>query len=60
VKIYASGNIIKNVKSIVVPNSGGMVGIEVAAGMGIVAGEVSKGLMVISDVSEDDMDTEKR
>ena len=32
--IHVSGNIIKNVKSVVVPNSGGMVGIEVAAAMG--------------------------
>jgi L-cysteine desulfidase len=55
VKIYVSGNIIKNVKSVVVPNSGGMVGIEVSAGMGIIAGKASKGLMVISDISKDDM-----
>ena len=55
VKIYASGNIIKNVKSVVVPNSGGMVGVNVAAAMGIVAGQVQKGLMVISKVTEDDM-----
>ena len=55
VKVYASGNIIKNVKSVVVPNSGGMVGVKAAAGMGIIAGKVDKGLMVISDVSEADM-----
>ena len=55
VKIYASGNIIKNVKSVVVPNSGGMVGIEVSAAMGIIAGQVQKGLMVISKVNEADM-----
>ncbi len=54
-KIFASGNIIKNVKSVVVPNSGGMVGVEVATGMGIIAGKVEKGLMVISDVDEADM-----
>ncbi len=55
VKIYASGNIIKNVKSVVVPNSGGMVGVKVAAGMGIIAGKVEKGLMVISNVNDADM-----
>jgi L-cysteine desulfidase len=54
-KIYASGNIIKNVKSVVVPNSEGMVGIEVSAAMGIIAGQVQKGLMVISNVTEKDM-----
>jgi L-cysteine desulfidase len=35
------GNIIKNVKSVVVPGSGGMVGIEASAAMGIVAGDRS-------------------
>ncbi|MCK5684642.1 serine dehydratase subunit alpha family protein [bacterium] len=55
VKIYVSGNIIKNVKSVVVPNSGGMIGIEVSAAMGIVAGKVQKGLMVISQVNDADM-----
>ena len=55
VKIYASGNIIKNVKSVVVPNSGGMLGVKVSAAMGIIAGKVEKGLMVISDVNEGDM-----
>ena len=53
--IYVSGNIIKNVKSVVIPNSGGMIGIEVAAAMGIIAGQVQKGLLVISDVNETDM-----
>ncbi len=55
VDIYASGNIIKNVKSVVVPNSGGMVGIEVAAAMGIIAGDSSKDLMVISEITEAEM-----
>lgn len=48
--ISISGNIIKNVKSVVVPNSGGMVGIAVSAAMGAFAGDPSKELMVISDV----------
>ncbi|NCC25862.1 MAG: serine dehydratase subunit alpha family protein [Deltaproteobacteria bacterium] len=55
VTIYVSGNIIKNVKSVVVPGSGGMVGIETAAAMGIVAGDCKKDLMVISDITEEDM-----
>lgn len=49
--ISISGNIIKNVKSVVVPNSGGMVGIAVSAAMGAFAGDPNKELMVISDVS---------
>ncbi|WP_319781157.1 L-serine ammonia-lyase, iron-sulfur-dependent, subunit alpha [Maridesulfovibrio sp.] len=56
VKIFVSGNIIKNVKSVVVPNSGGMIGIETAAAMGIVAGDCKKDLMVISSVTEHDME----
>ncbi|MGX9364430.1 L-cysteine desulfidase family protein [Desulfoplanes sp. PS50] len=55
VRIFVSGNIIKNVKSVVVPGSGGMMGIEAAAAMGIVAGDYSKGLMVISGITEQDM-----
>ncbi len=55
VKIFISGNIIKNVKSVVVPNSGGMIGIETAAAMGIIAGDFKKDLMVISKVTEQDM-----
>ena len=35
--IEASGNIIKNVKSVIVPNTGGMKGIPAAAAAGIVA-----------------------
>lgn len=48
--IKVSGNIIKNVKSVVVPNTGGMRGIAAAAAAGIVAGDAGKVLEVISDV----------
>lgn len=40
-KVKASGNIIKNVKAVTVPNTGGLKGIEVAAAAGIVAGRPS-------------------
>ncbi len=53
--IYVSGNIIKNVKSVVIPNSGGMVGIEASVVMGVVAGDSDKELMVISDISPEQM-----
>ncbi|MDD3265939.1 MAG: L-serine ammonia-lyase, iron-sulfur-dependent, subunit alpha [Burkholderiales bacterium] len=53
--IYISGNIIKNVKSVVVPNSGGMVGIAVSAAMGAFAGDASKELMVISAVKPEQL-----
>lgn len=48
--IEVSGNIIKNVKSVVVPNTDGLKGIEVATIAGIVAGDASKILEVISCV----------
>lgn len=56
VKIKASGNIIKNVKSVVVPNTGGLRGIAAAASAGIVAGKAEKKLEVIADVSAEEKD----
>ncbi len=52
VDVHVSGNMIKNVKSVVIPNSGGLVGIPAAVAMGIVAGEADKELMVISQVTD--------
>ncbi len=46
--VAASGNIIKNVKSVIVPNTGGRKGIEAAAAIGIVAGDENAGLEVIA------------
>ena len=51
VDVFLSGNIIKNVKSVTIPNSDGMVGIEAAIAMGLIAGDDRKELMVISDVT---------
>lgn len=45
-----SGNIIKNVKSVVVPNSGGLKGIRAAISAGVVAGAAERVLQVISSV----------
>ena len=53
VLVEASGNIIKNVKSVVVPNTGGLKGIEAAAAAGIVAGRAEKILEVIAEVTDD-------
>lgn len=52
VEVMASGNIIKNVKSVVVPNTGGLKGIEAAAAAGIVAGQADLILEVISEVTQ--------
>jgi len=51
VVVEASGNIIKNVKSVVVPNTGGLHGIEAAAAAGVVAGKAELLLEVISQVT---------
>lgn len=53
-EVRASGNIIKNVKSVVVPNTDGLKGIEAAAAAGIVAGREEKILEVISDVTSEE------
>lgn len=50
--VEASGNIIKNAKSVVVPNTSGMRGIEAAAAAGIVAGNAAAELEVLSNVCE--------
>ena len=55
VDIFLSGNIIKNVKSVTIPNSDGMVGIEAAIAMGLIAGDDRKELMVISDVTSEQL-----
>lgn len=51
-EIIVSGNIIKNVKSVIVPNTGGLRGIKAAAAAGFVAGAHDKQLEVLSEVSE--------
>ncbi len=51
--VEASGNIIKNVKSVIVPNTGHLRGIPAATAAGIVAGDAEKQLEVIADVTED-------
>ena len=53
IEIQASGNLIKNVKSVVVPNTSGLKGIEAAAAAGAAAGDAGRALEVISRVSPD-------
>lgn len=47
IEVIASGNIIKNVKSVVVPNTNGLKGIPAAVVAGVVAGNADKKLEVI-------------
>jgi len=53
VVVGASGSIIKNVKSVIVPNTDRMKGIPAAAAAGIVAGDPSRELEVISTVTKE-------
>lgn len=57
--IKSSGNIIKNVKSVTVPNSGNMKGIPAAAAIGIIGGNPDKGLEVLADITESDIASTK-
>ena len=52
VRVHASANIIKNVKSVVVPNTGGQRGIAAAAAAGIVSGRTDAELQVLAELNE--------
>ncbi len=52
IRAEVSGNIIKNVKSVIVPNTGGLKGIAAAIAAGAIAGDASKILQVIASVPE--------
>jgi len=56
IEVEASGNIIKNVKSVIVPNTRGRKGIEAAAAIGALAGDASLELEALSHVTEAQMD----
>ena len=60
VTVYASPNIIKNVKSVVVPHTGGERGIEAAASIGIVGGRGELELEVLSKVTEKDIENSRK
>lgn len=51
--LEVSGNIIKNVKSVVVPHTGGLRGIAAAAAAGVVAGDSEQALEVLSKVTSE-------
>ena len=52
-QVHCSGNIVKNVMGVTVPNSGGMKGIDVAATLGILGGNADKDLEVLSSVTQE-------
>ena len=56
VEVHVSANIIKNVKSVVVPHTGGLRGIGAAVAAGIVAGDADRELEVLSAVTEEQVE----
>ncbi len=54
IRIQASGNIIKNVKSVIVPHTGGLRGLEAAAAVGVLYGKADACLEVISSVTAEE------
>jgi L-cysteine desulfidase len=48
-----SGNIIKNAKSVVVPGTGGLKGIEISVVLGAIAGDSNKQLEVLTSIDKD-------
>ena len=57
ITVSLSGNIIKNVKSVIVPSTGGMHGIESAVAAGIVSGRYDLKLELLSLLGENDVVT---
>lgn len=55
-----SGNMIKNVRCVKIPNSNGMMGIESAVVLGTISGDASKGMEVLAGVKEDGIKDTKR
>lgn len=56
IDMRCSGNIVKNVKGVNVPNSNGMIGIEAAAILGAVAGDADNELEVLESVKPEDVE----
>ena len=53
IEAEVSGNILKNVKSVVVPNTGGLKGIAAAAAAGVAAGDAGAELQVLAAITPD-------
>ena len=52
-ELFVSGNIIKNVKSVIVPHTGGKKGLKTAVAVGVLFGDADKELEVIADIKGD-------
>ncbi len=52
IELHCSGNIVKNVMGVTVPNSGGLKGLAAAVAMGAAGGKAEKGLEVLGDLDD--------
>ena len=59
-KLEVSGNIVKNAKSVTVPHTGGLRGIDSAFAAGLVAGNAAAELEVLSNVTNEQIEEIKR
>lgn len=50
IEVHVSGNILKNVKGVIVPNTNGLKGVKTAAIIGMLGGNPQKGMEVLADV----------
>ena len=55
IELTVSGNIIKNVKSVIVPHTGGRKGLPVAVAAGVRVGDADAQLEVLANVTEDQL-----
>ncbi len=60
VKLFVSGNIVKNVKSVAIPNGADLVGLEAAMLLGLVGGDADLELEVLSKITAEQIATVKR
>lgn len=59
ITVECSGNIIKNVKGVTVPTTNNLKGIDISAILGVVGGNASKKLEVLSEVKDEDIERTK-
>ncbi len=52
-EVLCSGNIIKNVKGVAIPNAGGLKGIDAAVTLGLLGGDPDRGLAVLEPITEE-------
>lgn len=60
IEAHCSGNIIKNVRCVTIPHSGGLCGIEAAVILGAVGGDCNRSLEVLTSVEDDDVALTKK